>query len=100
MAMELHRWMERQIASHILTGVEMLVKPLIRRRDHAALVPRTDDFFFAFFPHDRVALAGGNDNRAARAMTVRLLVGLGRENGHVSGQFGIGKLHEHALPTG
>ena len=52
MAMELHRRMERQISRHVAASIEMLVKPLVGRRDHTALVPRANDLLFALFPHN------------------------------------------------
>src|SRR5688500_17561314 len=99
-SVELHRRMERQIARHIAAGVEVLVKPFVRRRDHAALVPRANDFFFALFPHDRIAFAGRDDNRAAGAVAMRFLIGLRSKHRHIGGQLGIGVLTEQALTTG
>src|ERR1043165_2894555 len=42
-AVELHRRMERQVARRAAAGVEMLVEPLVRRHEHAALVPRRSE---------------------------------------------------------
>ncbi len=100
MAVELHRRMERQITRHVAAGIKVLVKPFVRRRDHAALVPRTNDLFFALFPHDRIAFTGRDNDRPARAMAMRLLIGFGREHRHVRRQLGIRELHEHALAAG
>src|SRR5678815_811650 len=63
-------------------------------------MPWADDLFFAFFPHDRIALASRDDNCAARTMAVRLLIRLRRKHRHVSSEFGIGELHEHAFAAG
>src|SRR4030095_3530530 len=87
MTMELHRRMERQVARHVAAGIEMLVEPLVRRRDHAAFVPRADDLFFTFLPHDRIAFTGRNDDGTTWTMPMRFLVGFRGEDRHVRGQF-------------
>src|SRR5439155_2803585 len=87
MAMELHRRMERQISRHVAASIEMLVKPLVGRGDHTALVQRANDLLFAIFPHNRIPFARRNDDGAARAVPVRFLVSLRREDRHMRGQF-------------
>src|SRR5262245_32220611 len=96
MAMELHWWVQRQVAGRARPGVEMLVEPAVGRRQHAALVPRADDLLLALFPHDRVAFPGGNDNGASGTVAMRLLVRLGREDRHVRRDFRVGKLDVYA----
>src|SRR6266849_957822 len=85
MAVELHGRMKGEISRHLAAGVKVLVEPFIGRRNHAALVPRANDFFFAFFPHDRISFAGRYDDRAARPVPVRFLVGFRREDRHMRG---------------
>ena len=67
--------MEGQVAGRLVADVEVLVEPAVRRRNQTARLPGRDDLVFAFLPHDRVALAGGDDDRPARAVAVGLLVG-------------------------
>ena len=73
-AEKLPRRMERQITRRFAPGVEVLVKPFIWRREATRFVPGHDDFVFSFLPHDRVTLAGGNDDLATRAVAVRFFI--------------------------
>src|SRR5262245_50657336 len=73
-AVELLQRVQGQVPRGNRADVEMLVEPLLGRHERARLVPRHDDLLLAFLPQDRVSLAGGNDDHAARAVAMRLLI--------------------------
>ena len=54
--------MQSEIPGVTAANVKVLVKPPIGWDKETAFVPRDDNFFFAFFPHDRVAFPGRNDD--------------------------------------
>src|SRR5512135_1322491 len=70
-----------QIASRVGAGVEMLMKPLIRRHHHAARFPIDALRLFTLRPEHRIALPTENDHMGARTMLVALFIGAYREFG-------------------
>ena len=71
--------LEREIARRRLAGIEVLVEPHIRRDDERADLPVVALGLLAFRPHQRIALAGQDDNVGARPVRMALLVGADRE---------------------
>src|SRR5207244_13298149 len=74
----------------------MLVKPPVGRHEAARFMPWHDDFFFSFFPQNRIAFPYGNNNHAPRAMAMRLLVEARIEDRHMAGHFRVGELNVNA----
>src|SRR5207253_2965715 len=67
------RRVKRDVAGRGSARVEVLVPPAIWRDEHAALVPRDDDFLSVLvWPHDREALARGNHDHDPRAVAMAL----------------------------
>src|SRR5205823_5784627 len=98
-SVELLERMQRQIASRRSAQVKVLVEPLLRRDEHAALLPGRDDLLLPLLPQDRVALAGGDDDHPPRPVPVRLLVAARWEDGHMAGHLRPGKLDLDRVPT-
>src|SRR6266513_2445957 len=78
----------------------MLVKPPVGRHEAARFMPWHGDFFFSFFPENRIAFPYGNNNHAPRAMAMRLLVQARIEDRHMAGHFRVGELHVNAPAAG
>ena len=69
---------ERLEGKHLerfLPGVEVLVKPHVRRRKHAERTPIIAFHWGAFEPHERITFPLEHENVSAEAVAVRLLVG-------------------------
>src|SRR5947208_5667960 len=76
--------MKRQITRRDRARVEVLVIPASGRHKHTGFVPGHDDPLAAGTgPHDRVAIAGRDDDDDAGSMMVSLLVAARWEHGHV-----------------
>src|SRR5262249_7231631 len=57
---------QREITCWIWAGVEMLVKPHLRRNDYAAVAPVETSRLRSFRPHERIALAADDDDVGTR----------------------------------
>ena len=97
---ELRRRVQRQVAPRYVAEVEVLVEPPVGRREAACLVPRDNDLLFALRPHDGVALTRRDDNDAAGAVPMGLLIGAHCEDRHVRPQLGPWGAHEDHLAAG
>src|SRR5262245_55729813 len=78
----------------------MLMKPLVGRNEATRLVPRHDNFLFTFLPHDRVAIANGNDNDPTWTVAVGFFVQSRIEDRHMAGHLRVGKLNINTTAAG
>src|ERR1044071_4254533 len=86
---------QRQIARRLRAGIEVLMKPLIRRHHHAARPPVDPLHRFARRPENRIALSGKNDHVRARTMFVSLLVSPHRKFRDVRAHGVLGQVEFH-----
>src|SRR6266545_2383768 len=76
---------ERDVVSVAFADIEVLVIPLLGRREDRAFAPGDDLLFALRRPDDRIAFARGYDDDAPGAMAMSELVPARREHRHVSG---------------
>ncbi len=91
--------MDGEVAVGDVAHVEVLMVPAHGRDEAAAFVPGDNDLLLALQPHDGVSLAAGDDDDGAGPVAVGLLIGPGRENGHVPRDLGAGELDVDRLPA-
>ena len=92
--------LEGEIARRRRAGVEVLVQPHVRRHDHGADLPLVVARLVALRPHQRIALAGEDDDVGARPVRVRLLVGADRELGDMAVERGLGEVEADVAAAG